>query len=127
VSVAAISPRHQALPRLPTEHEEDGLNPRIEVLDERFHPRGWRSAGPVAPQQGRGQRRLVGSGRSWNSLIARTGDISLVLLLAILGIVVLLSSKEAVDQGKALLTAAGLFGIGHGAYTSARMLQANRK
>jgi len=52
---------------------------------------------------------------------------SLVLLLAILGIVVLLSSKEAVDQGKALLTAAGLLGIGHGAYTSARMLQANRK
>jgi hypothetical protein len=127
VSVAAIAPRHQALPRLPTEHEEDGLNQRIEVLDERFHPRGWRAAGPVAPQHGRGQRRLAGSDRSWNSLIARTGDISLVLLLAILGIVVLLSSKEAVDQGKALLTAAGLFGIGHGAYTSARMLQANRK
>ncbi|HEY5786417.1 MAG TPA: hypothetical protein VIT65_16745 [Microlunatus sp.] len=54
-------------------------------------------------------------------MIIKVADVPVGILLAIVGIICFILSPPQTEVGKALLTAAGLFGIGHGVHTAAKV------
>lgn len=64
----------------------------------------------------RGPRRY----NRWDLAMDRIVEFPWGVLLAVIGVVVLIRWPEKVDQATGLLTAAGLFGIGHGIHRSRR-------
>jgi hypothetical protein len=70
--------------------------------------------GPVPPTSNDRSR--------WNSWVIHVADVPWGLLIAVGAVLlILLGGKEGLAKAAPLLTAAGLFGVGHGIHTAAKI------
>jgi hypothetical protein len=73
------------------------------------------------PEQGNGRHESW-----WDVAIERIADVPWGLLLVVFAFVVLITGWTGVEESRAILTAAGLFGIGHGIHTAAKVQTRSR-
>jgi hypothetical protein len=62
--------------------------------------------------------------RGWNWWIIRIADVPWGLALAAIAVYFIVAGGDGLEKGKAMLMAAGLFGIGHGIHTAAKVMRA---